>query len=156
MFVKKLAALAATVAITAVTLAAGATAASAGAGGPLPVVSANVNGYHGTVRPHHIYIGQGGAPLVRSLRWTHWSQYTAHAAGRLIQQIPGCTKPSYQCPVSSRYVSVKLSRPVAVGGREFFSRMRWAGHTDSGARRVIHFKLDGGGYWYCPVDHCTI
>jgi hypothetical protein len=121
-----------------------ATSASASA---LPVVSANVTGWHGSVRPGHIFIGQGGSPFVRSLTWTHWGPWNAESHGRLIRQIPGCTRPSYLCPVSNRYVEVTLSRPILHSGVKFFTRMQWVFHNASGLRVVQHLYFSGRGFW---------
>jgi hypothetical protein len=34
-------------------------------------------------RPHHIYVGMGGAPVVRQLAWRNWGGPRATAAGKL-------------------------------------------------------------------------
>jgi hypothetical protein len=109
-------------------------AAVAGAGA-VPVVSANVSGWHGTVKPRAIYVGQGGSPFVDRLHWTHWNATSAWASGRLwMLENPYCT-PTYQCPYTHRYVAVTLSRAVHHGAKLFYTRMKWAYHQ-RGVRRI--------------------
>jgi hypothetical protein len=47
-------------------------------------VQPNAVGWSGMVqRPDHIYVGMGGAPIVRQLAWRNWGGPRAWAAGKL-------------------------------------------------------------------------
>jgi hypothetical protein len=47
-------------------------------------VQPNAVGWSGMAqRPHHIYVGMGGAPVVRQLAWRNWGGPRATAAGKL-------------------------------------------------------------------------
>jgi hypothetical protein len=47
-------------------------------------VQPNVVGWSGMMeRPDHIYVGMGGAPIVRQLTWRHWGGAQAWATGQL-------------------------------------------------------------------------
>ena len=96
---------------------------------------------HGHVRPHHIYIGAGGSPFVLSMHWSHWSQSTASARGKLWEQKPGCTKPTYQCPYYHHSARVYLHRVRSHHGHRYFSRMRWTSH---GERISLRWGHEGG------------
>jgi hypothetical protein len=109
-----------------------------------PAIQVNTNGWAGMkVEPHHIYIGQGGSPFIRRMHWTHWSQRTAAGHGRLIQMIPGCTQPTYLCPVSHHRVWVYLHRVRSHDGVLYFSRMRWT--KPNGHRSYWRFNRALGG-----------
>jgi|SRR6266704_774020 len=117
-------------------------AASAGTR-PLPVIYNQNNGWNNAhVRPHAIYVGNGGAPFIRRMHWTHWSPFTAAGHGRLHEQKPGCTRPSYLCPYMSHRVRVYLHRVRTHLGAGYFSRMRWISH---GQR--YHWRLRQGFWW---------
>jgi hypothetical protein len=111
----------------------------------VPVVSANVTGWHGTVKPRAIYVGQGGSPFVDRLHWTHWNATSAWASGELwmIKNL-SCT-PLYKCPYTHRWVAVTLSRAVHHGAKLFYTRMRWAYHK-GGVRRLQRWSLRSG-FW---------
>lgn len=107
-----------------------------------PVVYNYAEGFHhGRVQPRAIYVGSGGSPYVIHLRWSHWNRATASGHGRLWEQIPGCTKPTYQCPYYHHSARVYLYRVRSHHGTRYFSRMRWTSHSE----RIV-WKSDHG-YW---------
>ena len=57
---------------------------------PVPVrVQPNVVGWSGMLqRPDHIYVGMGGAPIVRQLTWRNWGGAQAWASGQLDIYLP--------------------------------------------------------------------
>src|ERR1700721_2450458 len=57
---------------------------------PVPVrVQPNVVGWSGMMqRPDHIYVGMGGAPIVRQLTWRNWGGAQAWASGQLDIYLP--------------------------------------------------------------------
>ncbi|MEP7023346.1 MAG: hypothetical protein ABJB47_05930 [Actinomycetota bacterium] len=115
-----------------------------------PVVFNYVEGWqHGRVEPHVIYLGNGGAPLVKNLVWPHWNGTSAYAAGTLERQYASCNrvKPSYKCPYHRYGVGVRLSRPETHDGVLYFSRMRWSWHTRAGAHRLTYWRVDSNGFW---------
>jgi hypothetical protein len=104
-----------------------------------PVVFNDVSGWtHGHVKPHAIYVGEGGSPVVYRLRWSHWSQRTASARGTLNQQIPGCTQPTYLCPTFNSPVRVYLYRVRSRAGTRYFSWMRWTWRGHHNYWRTVH------------------
>ena len=102
----------------------------------LPAMGSNATGWsHPHVRPAAIYVGNGGAPFVLSLSWSHWNQASAYGLGRL------------HLNAAVHSVGVTLSRPRLHSGREWFTRMNWSYHTRAGVRKVIHWVLTSRGYW---------
>jgi hypothetical protein len=103
---------------------------------------------HGRVKPRAIYIGNGGAPYVTHLAWSHWDGTSAYAAGILNRQYASCltVKPAYKCPEHRFGVGVTLSRVETHDGVRYFSRMRWSWHTRSGAHRFTYWRT-ARGYW---------
>jgi hypothetical protein len=98
----------------------------------LPKISANTNGWHGQVRPDHVFIGQGSAPEVLNLRWNHYGVFTAESTGTVLW------------PSSSarpRFVRVDVWRPRGHAGvpGKFFTRMNWTFRSTTGNLRTIHF-----------------
>jgi len=116
------------------------TVSAAASASSAPVVQANTNGWTGmSVRPRHIYIGQGGSPYVsRRRNWTVWGPYTASPSGRLHEISPSCPPPIYLCQYNSRHVRVYLHRVQADDGFRYFTRMRWT--LRNGHR--IHWRLN--------------
>jgi hypothetical protein len=116
-------------------------AASASPG--LPVLYNYAEGFHhGRVRPHNIYVGNGGAPFVLRLHWPHWNQAIALGRGVLDEQIPGCTlTPAYRCPRYRHAVRVYLHRVRSHNGVRYFTRMRWTSHGQTTYWRSHR------GYW---------
>lgn len=112
----------------------------------LPVVYSQVEGWHGAqVRPAATYVGQGGSPYVRALKWSSWTATGAQAGGYLHMQKPGCTLPTYQCPYQRFRVKVHLSRAQTHDGARYYSRMRWT-YSKNHVRHVILWKIYRG-YW---------
>lgn len=112
----------------------------------LPVVYSQVDGWHGgQVRPAAIYVGQGGSPYVKALRWPSWTAAGAQANGYLYMQKPGCVLPTYQCPYQRFRVQVQLSRVQAHNGTRYYSRMRWT-YIRNHVSHAISWKTYRG-YW---------
>jgi hypothetical protein len=112
----------------------------------LPVVYSQVAGWHGgQVRPAAIYVGEGGAPYVRALRWPSWTATGAQADGDLHVQKPGCALPAYQCPYQGFGVKVQLSQVKTHNGVRYYSRMRWL-YTESHVRHVVRW-ITSRGFW---------
>jgi hypothetical protein len=114
--------------------------------GQVPVVSANVGGWHGTVKPRTIYVGQGGSPFVDRLHWTRWNDSSGRASGELwMIKNPACA-PLYKCPYTHRPVVVTLSRVLRHGRALFYTRMKWAYHK-CGKARVQRWHFTSRGFW---------
>src|SRR6266540_1092468 len=121
-------------------------AGTSGARATLPVVYAQVEGWHGgQVRPAALYVGQGGSPYVNALKWLSWTATGAQANGYLHMQKPGCALPTYQCPYQRFSVKVQLSGVEAHNGVRYYSRMRWT-YIKNHVPHVILWKTDKG-YW---------
>jgi hypothetical protein len=137
------------IAALAILLSAG--AASAAPGKPVPAVYANDDGWRmPSVRPAAIYFGNGGAPFLRGLNWQHWGTGTAFAEGRLWTQVPGCTKPSYQCPYGHRWASVRLHGVKTRDGVRYFAGMDVRFFT-GGHAEVRHLVFGSRGFWNGPA-----
>lgn len=114
-----------------------------------PVVFNYAEGWqHGRVRPRAIYIGNGGAPYVIRLSWSHWNGTSAYASGFLERQYASClaSKPAFKCPEHRYGVGVRLTRVATHDGVRYFSRMRWSWHTRSGAHRFTYWRT-ARGFW---------
>jgi hypothetical protein len=112
----------------------------------LPVVYWQVAGWHGgQVRPAAIYVGEGGAPYVKALKWPGWTAAGAQANGDLHMQKPGCALPAYQCPYQRFRVKVQLSQVETRNGVRYYSRMSWT-YSKNHVLHVIQWKTDKG-YW---------
>jgi hypothetical protein len=112
----------------------------------LPVVYGQVAGWHsGQVKPAAVYVGEGGAPYVKALKWPGWTAAGAHANGELLMQKPGCARPAYQCPYQRFRVKVQLSLVQIRDGVRYYSRMSWT-YISNHRQRVIRWKTDKG-YW---------
>lgn len=112
----------------------------------LPVVYSQVEGWRGgQIRPAAAYVGEGGAPYVKALKWSSWTASGARAAGYLQLQRPGCTRPAYQCPYQRFRVQVQLSRVQTHDGTRYYSRMQWT-YTRNHVRQVIRWQT-AGGFW---------
>lgn len=115
-----------------------------------PVVQANNDGWRSpSVRPGHIYIGQGGSPYVHALTWHRWNTTRARATGKLAIAKQNCY-PSTQCGYTNRWVSVKLRRTVWTHKHYWYTRMRW-GFRKNGTWHIWYFKFVHMGtsfpYW---------
>jgi hypothetical protein len=125
---------------------AAAPAATAGPPAPLPVVYSQAAGWrNGRPRPAVIYVGEGGAPYARALRWSSWTAAGAHASGYLHLQQPGCTRPAYQCRYLRFRVQVQLSQVQAHDGVRYYARMRWT-YARRHVRQVIRWQIHRG-FW---------
>jgi hypothetical protein len=114
-----------------------------------PVVFNYAEGWqHGRVEPRVIYIGNGGAPYLTRLVWSHWNGTSAYASGILNRQYASClsVKPAYKCPEHRFAAGVTLSRVETHGGVRYFSRMRWSWHARSGAHRFTYWRTVRG-FW---------
>jgi len=112
----------------------------------LPVVYWQADGWHGgQVRPAAIYVGQGGSPYVKALRWPSWTAAGARANGYLYMQKPGCVLPTYQCPYQRFRVQVQLGRVQTHNGTRYYSRMRWT-YFRNHVSHAIGWKTYRG-YW---------
>jgi hypothetical protein len=117
-----------------------------GAAAALPVVYWQVEGWHGgQVKPAAIYVGEGGAPYVKALKWPDWTAAGAQADGDLHMQKPGCALPAYQCPYQRFRVKVQLSQVEIRNGVRYYSRMSWT-YINNHVPHVIRWKTDKG-YW---------
>jgi len=88
-----------------------------------PVVyAANNDGWHGYVKPGHFYFGNGGSPIINSLRWKPWGSGSAWATGKLWIIKSNCY-PLYKCPYYSRWAGVYLSTVRTHNGVRYYARM---------------------------------
>ncbi len=121
-------------------------AGSTAATGARPALFAQAQGWRGgRIRPAAIYLGEGGAPLVRPVAWSQWTSGGAQGAGRLFMEKPGCTGPSYQCPYQHFTVTVTLSGARLHDGTRYWSQMRWA-YPQNLEQRVITWRFLAG-FW---------
>jgi len=112
----------------------------------LPVVYGQVAGWRGgQVRPAAVYVGEGGAPYVKALKWPAWTAVGAHANGELLMQKPGCARPAYQCPYRRFRVKVQLSLVETRDGVQYYSRMSWT-YISNHRQHVIRWQTSKG-YW---------
>jgi hypothetical protein len=119
------------------------TGASAGSA-PLPVLFAGAAGWHdGQQRPAAIFVGEGGAPLVKDVSWSRWTAAGASAAGRLYMEKPGCTSPAYECPYQQFPVTITLSAARVHAGTRYWSRMQWSYPQDM-VQHVISWQFRSG------------
>jgi hypothetical protein len=89
----------------------------------VPVVyAADANGWHASVKPGHLYFGNGGAPYITRLRWSSWNGAHARATGKLWTHKPGCS-PSYKCPYYSRWAEVYLNTVRSHDTTRYYARM---------------------------------
>ncbi len=129
-------------------------AATASAPAPLPVVYSQAGGWRdGQSRPAVIFVGEGGAPYVKALRWSGWTAAGAHADGYLRLQQPGCTRPAYQCRYLRFRVRVQLSQVQAHDGVRYYARMRWT-YTRQHVHQVIRWQIHRG-FW-SPVTRPSL
>ena len=112
----------------------------------LPVVYGQVAGWHGgQVKPAAVYVGEGGAPYVKALKWPDWTAAGAQANGELHMQQPGCALPSFQCPYQRFRVKVELSGVETRDGVRYYSRMSWT-YISNHRQHAIRWNTDKG-YW---------
>jgi hypothetical protein len=115
---------------------------------PAPVgVQPNVVGWSGMAqRPARIYVGMGGAPVVRQLAWRNWGGPRAQAVGKLdiLWPQPG--------PISGWHpttyaVTVRLQDVVTRNGQASYREMADFYVNRHGAAKNLSFKfsvLSGG------------
>jgi hypothetical protein len=130
-------------------------AAQAG-GTAVPVrVQPNVVGWSGMMqRPDHIYVGMGGAPIVRQLTWRNWGGTQAWATGQLDVFLP---QPG---PISGWHptiypVRVRLQDILTRDGQRAYRKMTDFYVNRRGVTKVLSFTfsvLPGGSVpsWNWP------
>ena len=115
---------------------------------PVPVrVQPNVVGWSGMMqRPDHIYVGMGGAPIVRRLTWRNWGGAQAWATGQLDIYLPqpgpisGWHPTTYPVRVRLRDIQSRDGQPAYRKMTDFYVNRR-------GVRQVLNFTfsvLPGG------------
>jgi hypothetical protein len=126
--------------------ASGATAhpSSAARAGPAAVpvrVQPNVVGWSGMMqRPDHIYVGMGGAPIVRQLTWRNWGGAQAWATGQLDIYLPqpgpisGWHPTTYPVRVRLQDVMTRDGQPAYREMTDFYVNRR-------GVRQVLNFTF---------------
>jgi hypothetical protein len=125
------------------------TAASAPASAAaVPVrVQPNAVGWSGMgQRPDHIYVGMGGAPIVRQLAWRSWGGPRAWAGGKLDMYWPQPGPISGWHPTTYT-VTVRLQDILAHNGQPSYRQMAEFYVSRRGAAKVLYFTfsvLPGG------------
>ena len=115
---------------------------------PVPVrVQPNVVGWSGMMqRPDHIYVGMGGAPIVRQLTWRNWGGAQAWASGQLDIYLPqpgpisGWHPTTYPVRVRLRDIQTRDGQPAYRKMTDFYVNRR-------GVKQVLNFTfsvLPGG------------
>ena len=123
-------------------------AASPASAADVPVrVQANASGWSGMVqRPDHIYVGMGGAPIVRHLAWRNWGGPRAWAAGKLDIYWPQPGPISGWHPTTYT-VTVRLQDILTHNGQPSYRKMADFYVNRRGVAKVLYFKfyvLPGG------------
>jgi hypothetical protein len=123
--------------------------AAARAGGAAAVVGVQPNGsgWSGmTQRPERIYVGMGGAPVVRQLAWRNWGGATAQAVGKLDVYLPQPGPISGWHPTTYP-VTVRLQDIVTRNGQASYREMADFYVSRRGAAKVLAFKfsVESGG-----------
>jgi hypothetical protein len=124
-------------------------AAAAPASAPaVPVrVQPNAIGWSGMAqRPGRIYVGMGGAPIVRQLAWRNWGAPRASAEGKLDIYWPQPGPISGWHPTTYT-VTVRLQDILTHSGQPSYRKMADFYVNHRGAARVLYFKfyvLPGG------------
>ena len=110
-------------------------------------VQPNAVGWSGMVqRPDHIYVGMGGAPVVRQLAWRDWGGPRAWATGKLDIYEPQPGPISGWHPTTCT-VTVRLQDIVAHNGQPSYRKMADFYVSRQGVARVLSFTffvLPGG------------
>ena len=123
------------------------TAARAGATAVPVRVQANVVGWSRMMqRPDHIYVGMGGAPVVRQLTWRNWGGPQAWATGQLDIYWPQPGPISGWHPTTYP-VRVRLQDIVTHDGQPSYRKMADSYTNRRGVTKVLHFTfsvLSGG------------
>ena len=104
-------------------------------------------GWSGMVqRPDLIYVGMGGAPIVRQLAWRNWGSPRAWAAGKLDIYWPQPGPISGWHPTTYT-VTVRLQDVLAHNGQRSYRQMADFYVNRRGVAKVLYFKfyvLPGG------------
>lgn len=111
------------------------------------LVQPNVVGWSGMVqRPEHIYVGMGGAPVVRQLAWRTWGGPRAQAVGKLDIYWPQPGPISGWHPTTYP-VTVRLQDVVTRNGQASYREMADFYVNRRGAAKNLSFTfsvLSGG------------
>ena len=130
--------------------ASGATAhpSSAVRAGPTAVpvrVQPNVVGWSGMMqRPDHIYVGMGGAPIVRQLTWRNWGGAQAWATGQLDIYLPqpgpisGWHPTTYPVRVRLQDIMTRDGQPAYRKMTDFYVNRRGVTHVLNFTFSVLH------------------
>ncbi len=97
-------------------------------------------------RPDRIYVGMGGAPVVRQLAWRHWGGPRAWAAGKLDIYWPQPGPISGWHPTTYT-VTVRLRDILTHNGQPSYRKMADFYVNRRGITKVLYFKfgvLPGG------------
>ena len=104
-------------------------------------VQPDVAGWSGMVqRPDHIYVGMGGAPMVRQLAWRSWGGPRAWAAGKLDIYWPQPGPISGWHPTTYP-VTVRLQDIQAHDGQPSYRKMADFYVNRRGVAKVLYFKF---------------
>lgn len=104
-------------------------------------VQPNAAGWSGMVqRPDHIYVGMGGAPIVRQLAWRNWGGPRAWAAGKLDIYRPQPGPISGWHPATYT-VTVRLQDILTHNGQPSYRKMADFYVNRRGAARVLYFTF---------------
>ena len=118
--------------------------AAAGRASPAAVpvrVQAGVVGWSGMVqRPEHIYVGMGGAPVVRQLAWRDWGGPRASAGGKLDLYWPQRGPISGWHPTTYA-VTVRLQGILVHNGQPSYREMAYFYVNRRGVAKVLRFSV---------------
>ncbi len=110
-------------------------------------VQAGAVGWSGmTERPVHIYVGMGGAPIVRQLTWRNWGGPQASATGKLDIYWPQPGPISGWHPTTYA-VTVRLQDILKHNGQPSYRKMADSYVNRRGVTKVLNFTfyvLPGG------------
>lgn len=108
----------------------------------LPRISANSNCWHGTVRPHHVFIGQGSAPEAVGVSWGFYGQHRGQGPATFFY--PGLNSPA-------RHGVISVHRVRSHSRQKFFTRMEWSIPRPNGTVRVINWNFRTFPGATCPA-----
>src|SRR5712691_9452698 len=104
-------------------------------------VQPNAVGWSGMVqRPDHIYVGMGGAPIVRQLAWRNWGGPRAWAAGKLDIYWPQPGPISGWHPTTYT-VTVRLQDIQTYTGQPSYQKMAYIYVNRRGSTKFLQFKF---------------